>query len=315
MMVTKYTALFALGLLASAFGMPSSPPDPSYIKNCPGPMLPPGYGSVPNPDTPEAFLDYTEFKKAAFAASAPPGYDSIFVNLKSPIKGPNYYLGYHALKDYSISDCAEYCEETDGCEAFNIFFERSPKVDPNPKCKNPPSTTLITCSLWSLSPGKARAAASNDRGWRYEFHVVIAGSNGYIRGHKKDCPGYKIEYFGDSAINAPVDCKGEYTYMGYKRFDAGGYDVARCAKACSEQNEYNSAHPPTDGSKLRLCHFTNSYIEKKNGIPQAQYCALYSKAWHKKQATNNGQWQGKDHITISYSVGLTNVTGKHDACV
>jgi hypothetical protein len=307
------TILFAFGLSTSALVTPF----PSHGHNdtdltCPGPILPQGSGPVPDHDTPEAFLGYDVFGKAAVAATAPSGFTRVFYNAKAAIESPDY-LTYYELKSYDVSACEEYCDITDHCNTFNIFFERTPKVDPNDKCKNPPSTTLIKCSLFSSSV--VNANVSNDGQYRGDFHVVITGSNGYLRDPEDDCPGYKLDYFGHSAIGATVDCKGSYTYMGYKVYDASTYSLARCAKACSDQNEYNIAHPPTDGTEVQLCHFTNSYIEKKNGVPTGQYCALYSKAWHRQQATNDGQYRGGDIFTIEHSIGLRNVTGNYDACV
>ena len=302
----KSTALLAFGLSASALRFPGHNDTDSI---CPGTLLPQGAGPIPKPDTPKAFLEYDAFEQTAAAAAAPPSFTRIFYNAKAAIETPDY-LTYYTLDSYDVSACEDHCDNTDHCTTFNIFFERAPTVDPNEKCKDPPSTTLIKCSLYSSPNGNV----SNDGQYRSDFQVVIAGSNGYLRDPEDVYPGYKIDYYGHKAIEATVDCKGSYTYLGYKIFDASSYSLARCAKACSDQNAYNIAHPPGNGTKVQLCHFANSYIEKENGVPTGQKCTLYSKAWHRKQATNLGQHRGDDKITIAHSIGLTDVSGDYDAC-
>jgi len=39
---------------------------------------------------------------------------------------------------------------------------------------------------------------------------------------------------GEAAINAFIDCNGEYTYMGFQIFKPPTFDIQLCAKACSE---------------------------------------------------------------------------------
>jgi hypothetical protein len=277
-----------------------------------GPPLPKGYGPHPDPDTPEAFLKYEKFKAIAAAETAPEGFTRIFYNANAGIESPDY-LTYHLLESYDAFTCAEYCDDTEHCNTFNLYFERNPTVDPNPWCENPPSTTSIKCALFS-SP-VLNANVSNAGQYRDDFHVVIAGSNGYLREPEVDVPGYSKQWFGNAAIGATVDCEGHFTYMGYKSYNPSTYSLARCAKACTDQNIYNVAHAPGNGTAVQFCHFVNSYIEKENGVATTQKCALYSKASNKKQATNYGQFRDGGKVRIARSIGLTNVTGNYDACV
>jgi hypothetical protein len=279
---------------------------------CFGAALPEGYGPRPEPDTPEAFLKYDKFETIAAAETAPEGFTRIFYNANAAIESPDY-LTYRMLESYDASTCAEYCDNTEHCNIFNLFFERDPAIDPNSNCENPPSTTSIKCSLFS-SP-VVNANVSNAGQYRNKFHVVIAGSNGYLREPEDDVPGYDKQWFGNAAIGATVDCEGHYTYMGYKSYDPSTYSLARCAKACTEQTTYNIAHAPGNSTAMQLCHFVNSYIEKEDGVATAQKCALYSKAWKKQQATNYGQFRNGGKIRIARSIGLTNVIGNYDACV
>ena len=125
MISVQFFVLLTLGLSASAFKI--SHPANKYEKrlaNCPRTILPKGYGPVPEPDTPEAFLEYRDFVKIAVAAEAPPGFTRIFSNAKAAIESPEY-LTYYELKSYDVSACADYCDNIEKCETFNVFFERS----------------------------------------------------------------------------------------------------------------------------------------------------------------------------------------------
>ena len=86
-------------------------------------------------------------------------------------------MGLTTLKSYDVLTCASKCDQADGCQAFNIYIERDPSVDPNAQdCPNPPSTTNYKCTLWGAPV--AASQADNKGQWRDSFQVVIAGSNG-----------------------------------------------------------------------------------------------------------------------------------------
>lgn len=110
-----------------------------------------------------------------------------------------------------------------------------------------------------------------------------------------------------AAINAPLDCNGKDTYMGSKLLTTGVFDAGLCATACMSQNTYNLQHPPASGSP-QLCKFFTTYLMSKNGVPQGQYCALYSQTWDPSYATNTGQWRGSDQYTVSYASSYSNTT-------
>ena len=130
---------------------------------------------VPSPDTADAFLASPEFVSAAAAATAPPGYYSTFANLKA---SNNAYglLGFRTLDTYDAAACAARCDTDDHCSGFNLYFERSPTVDPGANCADPPSTTAIKCVWWGGLVNKDNAL--NDGQVRSNFRIVIAGSNG-----------------------------------------------------------------------------------------------------------------------------------------
>ena len=169
---------------------------------------------------------------------------------------------------------------------------------------------MIKCVYW----GGALSAdtAVNDGQYRRDFHVVIAGSNGYTSTSITTPPGYSPGVaLGNAAINAPLDCNKADTYMGVKIFSTGPFDAGRCAAACTAQSEYNLRHPPRTGSP-KTCQFFNTYVLYKNREPVGQYCSLYNETWAPAFATNKGQTRGSDKYTISYSFTFSNGTANAD---
>jgi hypothetical protein len=242
-----------------------------------------GKGPVPDPDTSEAFLAYADFATTANSASVPGGYYQTFQNLNASNSAYGY-SGFSTLDSYDTAECARRCNNVDSCSAFNIYFERDPVVEPGTGCENPDSHTEIKCVYWG---GYISAANADNVGqWRADFHVVIAGSNGYVKNAVKPIDGYDGVALGNKAINAPLNCLGQDTYMGVKIFTTSFYDPSLCAAACESQNEYNIAHPPSEGT-VKICRFFVTYLSEVNGRPEGQICAMYTQAWHKSYATND----------------------------
>ena len=92
--------------------------------------------------------------------------------------------------------------------------------------------------------------------------------------------------------------------------DNAPFDPQRCAAICEATSQYNIDHPGDDASRPpRLCKFYNTYILNKNYGSQGQICAMYTQYWDPSvYATNDGQWRGNDHYTISSSVFFHNTT-------
>ncbi|GAW23221.1 hypothetical protein ANO14919_127720 [Xylariales sp. No.14919] len=267
-----------------------------------------GAGPVPIPDTPEAFLAYPDFSSAANSAPVPTGYYLTFQNLNGSNSAYGY-SGYSTLDSYDTAECARRCNNVDSCLAFNIYFERDPSLVPGSVCPDPPSNTVIKCVYWG---GYISASNANNEGqWRDQFHVVIAGSNGYMKNQVAELPGWNGVSLGNAAINAPLNCLGQDTYMGSKIFTTSYFDVGLCAAACVSQNEYNTAHPPDTGAP-KLCRFFVTFLSERNGSPEGQYCAMYTQSWDSSYATNDGQWRGDDHYTNDYVFAYTNSTWKND---
>ena len=82
------------------------------------------------------------------SASTPDGYAPAFVNLAGALSASNY-MGLYTLTGYDTLGCASKCDQADGCQAFSVYIERDPRVDPNAdSCANPPSETNYKCTLW-----------------------------------------------------------------------------------------------------------------------------------------------------------------------
>jgi hypothetical protein len=246
-----------------------------------------GAGPTPSPDTDAAFLSYATFASTASGATTPPGYTNTFTNLQASVNAYGY-MGYTTIDTYDTALCATRCSGVDNCHGFNIFFERDPSVDPGTDCLNPPSTTEIKCTFWSGYVGTENAL--NDGQWRSDFHVVIAGSNGYMSTEPPAVDGFTVQALGNNAIVAPLDCNGKDTYMGSMTYTTNVFDPNLCAETCASTNEFDIAHPPA-GSEPMICTFFVTYLQSNNGVPQGQYCAMYSQTWDLSFATNNVSYQ------------------------
>ncbi|KAI0010758.1 hypothetical protein F4779DRAFT_638391 [Xylariaceae sp. FL0662B] len=264
---------------------------------------PTGAGPVPSPDTDDAFVHFGYFSTVSTIAPVPAGYNLSFFNLHASNIAYGY-LGYTTLDSYNTEACARQCDSITGCSGVNIYFERDPSVEPGPGCENPPSTTVIKCVFWG---GNVVAEnAKNDGQWRSDFHVVIAGSNGYMKTAIPPVPGFNGEPLGSLTIDATVDCNGKNTYIGSKIFTTSVFDPNLCAAACTSQNEYDLLHLLT--GEPMICRFFTTYLMAKNGNPEGQYCTLYTQYWNSSYATNDGQWRGEDHYTVGYAFSYVNAT-------
>jgi hypothetical protein len=257
------------------------------------------YNAVVDPA--ESFQTDSNLADVALSATVPSGYTQTFSN-KNAASQANGYMGYYMLSSYDTAACANKCNQALGCQAFNIFFERSPSIVPAPSCPNPPGTPNIFCVLWGgpVSTENAR----NDGQWRDQFHVVIAGSNGYVLTSS-------MSPLSAKAINAPLDCNGEDTYMGMRMFtDNAPFDPERCKAVCEATTQWDIEHNNDLTKPPKLCKFFDTYILSKNFQSQGQACFMYTQFWDPETyATNDGQWDGEgNHYTISSSVFFHNET-------
>jgi hypothetical protein len=138
--------------------------------------LPYGHGPRTRIDTPLGFLTNNAFLSYAKTALTPRGYVRVYTNEHGSSVSDSY-LRYDELNDYDSLDCARRCDETKGCKAFNIFFERTPALNVGPQCKTSLSSTTIKCALWGK---ELKGSDAKNVGYkRWDFWVVVAGSNAY----------------------------------------------------------------------------------------------------------------------------------------
>ncbi|KAI7785468.1 hypothetical protein LA080_006889 [Diaporthe eres] len=175
--------LIALGLiLAAPHSALAAPCDPQIS----------GYGPTTSPDTVDALHANFVYRATASNAPVPAGYSVFDNNGNAPfgINGtwsaahmPNMnYLGWRNLQSYDPSNCSAVCNSTSTCRAFNMFFQRSPTLEPSynasSACYNPPSTVEIMCTLWNTNI--TASAIEVNFGWpRGGFNVSIVASKYY----------------------------------------------------------------------------------------------------------------------------------------
>ncbi|KAL1301923.1 hypothetical protein AAFC00_002386 [Neodothiora populina] len=256
-------------------------------------VQPTGYGPVPSPDSAAAFLAYAPFASSASAAAVPAGYVQTFKNLNASNNAYGY-LGYTALKSYDSNLCASKCNAINACAAFNIYYERDPTVNPGPNCNNPASTTLIKCVFWG---GPVNAGnAQNSGQYRSNFHVVIAGSNGYVNKTIQSADGYSApNYYGTASIDAPSACSGNSSLISTKVFLSSPFDANLCSAVCDAQTASGSI----------ACQFFNTFLLLRNGVALGQYCRIYSTALPASYATYTGTNSGAYTYTIDHSYGFS----------
>lgn len=93
-----------------------------------------------------------------------------------------------------------------------------------------------------------------------------------------------------------TSCNGDPTYMGMRRWTEGEFDIERCAQHCRETNQFNSRN-----GQPQVCRFFNTFVQRRDGVSEGQMCALYTQRWGREYATNNGQWQGSQRVSITES--------------
>ncbi|KAB8304902.1 hypothetical protein EYC80_004228 [Monilinia laxa] len=250
--------------------------------------------SVNNPDTAAAFEADKNLANAALKAVTPADYVLVdgFQNIDSAAQSATY-LTYvsDSVTSYDPAICANACNAIQGCIAFNIFFERDPTLVPDTEdCPNPPSQTLIKCSLFG---GLLDALLATNCGqWQADFQVVIAGSNAYNAVTPPSIPGYRgVQSFGSATIDAPANTT---TYMGVEAFSqTQPYDPTVCAAACSSKSNPG-------------CAFFVSYILYENDQNGVFTCTYFTVPYGSDRAIETGQYDNQgNHYTIGHSFGFT----------
>ncbi|XP_014559136.1 hypothetical protein COCVIDRAFT_92776 [Bipolaris victoriae FI3] len=263
-----------------------------------GAPVPPG-GSV------EAYQDQDPtslLKSKALAVTAPSGYVEAFKGLNKATQQIGY-LTYKNIDgpDYNVQACADFCDSEKFCLGFNIYYERDPTVTPTSSCPDPEPQTNLKCALFGYPV--STNTAINDGQYREQFHVVVAGSNGYSKRQDdtvcKSAP--VVSRFNaptqlPAAIDAPTSSN---TYNGMRLFNENPYDPSLCAAACEAQTAFDKEHLVDADGHYRPCNFFTSYILTQNDVPLGTYCALYTQTWDTEYATNTGyHWENDEYRTI-----------------
>ncbi|CZT19180.1 uncharacterized protein RCC_05026 [Ramularia collo-cygni] len=276
---------------------------------------PDGYGPVPEPDTPAAFLAYSKLHSSAQAApTVIPStnnkqYTQVFKDLNGATSAQSY-LGLYTLKTYDVNECAAHCDCTDLCTAFNIYAERDPSLNPTnndstydpgyptvwgQSCPNPPSQTSFKCTLWGSSIDKT--SATNTGYTKEQFQVVITASDGYDKTNvtvpetppKCQTPPPKDTNCYGNAINSPKH------WLGAKFFP-GPFNALICSKYALEQKAINIA-----ANALQVPQMFNAYYLHKNGKPHGTYCSLYNDHIGCDAADYHGGHSGPDFFECKQS--------------
>ncbi|KAI9712005.1 MAG: hypothetical protein M1820_001713 [Bogoriella megaspora] len=283
----------AISTSSSTTSAATTPASASAPSSPPCAPQPDGYG--PANLTVEEFQTDREFSNDALNAPTPKGYVNTFKNLNASVNA-NSYLGYYNLKSYDTNLCAQHCDNTTLCTAFDIYVERDPSVDPTPGvCPNPDAITNYRCALWGS--GVEAAAAVNYGQYRDQFQVVIAGSNGYEKTNTTTpapCPGW----------TPPTSCPGAISGAPWNigsNFFPGPFDPALCAAYAKQQTAYNKAHADKGTGKYSPANMFNAYMMKKNGIAQGTFCTLFTTILDGKFGSYPGGWVGNNFFGIETS--------------
>jgi hypothetical protein len=256
-------------------------------------------------DSDNAFLAYPGFTSAAENAAIPSGYALVpeFQNLQAAASD-SHYMTYtsQGLTTYDPSVCAAACNAMQGCTSFNIFYQRTPLiVNPDtlapddtlcPADSSSPSTTLLQCAFYGTFLEKSMA--TNVGQYWGTFHLVIAGSNAYVKTSAPTLAGYEGPVsFNNAAINAPAPVN-EHGYLRAQTFGQNvPFDPSLCAASCEAQSDYNAAHPDLG---LGQCVFFNVYVLEENGANGVLTCTYFSTPYGTEFATMTGQYDQESNF-------------------
>ncbi|CAD0106524.1 unnamed protein product, partial [Aureobasidium uvarum] len=265
-------------------------------------------GHVTLPDTAAAFASDLWYGVQALTAILPTGYVQTFSNLTAS-NSADQYVGFTLMNSYDVAGCGQKCTAMDGCNSFNIYYERDPQYDPSVAgCANPPSTVNVKCVFWG---GAVTADNANNFGqMRDGFNVVIAGSNGYIAGsYATKLLAKATATSSSSAAASATDVAGNiYTLYYSSDSTQGSYSNAQasnsyadCMTACDADSQCNA--------------FT--YVGGANGVGSGT-CWLKSQLGNPSSSGNNvlsGVRSGKAVSSSSSSVVSTTSSSSSSSSV
>lgn len=221
---------------------------------------------IPNPNTPNGFLiDSSLFNKSKAASTYPAGYSTAFTNAYGSIVASNY-LGFYPLSAYDPSACANICNGVAACQAFNIYYERTPSLTPGTSCRNPSAASEVRCTLYGSKLDVSQT--TNVGSWRFDFMVVVQGSNGYNKNALPSTPsGYSAPIPLAGAVDVSQTPALVNSYINSNFYLTTAFNPQVCADMCTAATVANSLKP---------CNYFNALEINLNGIFQGTYCQLYN---------------------------------------
>ncbi|KAG9958092.1 hypothetical protein KCU61_g8618, partial [Aureobasidium melanogenum] len=139
---------------------------------------PAGASGMPSDLSASTFATDGFYSDIFINAQNPDGWVQFFRNINAS-SSASAYKGHALLSSYDVQKYADKCSAINGCNAFNIFFERDPSLAPNKDyCLDPQAVVSVKCAFWGGTV--TRLNANNFGQYRASFRVLIAGSNGYV---------------------------------------------------------------------------------------------------------------------------------------
>ncbi|CAE7021930.1 hypothetical protein CFE70_003075 [Pyrenophora teres f. teres 0-1] len=137
----------------------------------------------PVPNTLEGFKNESLYTFVSRDSKSIPGYEAVTYGADCAIASSKY-MTYVALKEYDPKTCADKCDAHAGCDAFNIYIQREPGVQPSHWCPNPTAIAVTKCALYSEPVTKSQCTNEGQRIGPVDrhnraFEVAIRGSNAY----------------------------------------------------------------------------------------------------------------------------------------
>ncbi|KAK5118848.1 hypothetical protein LTR62_000057 [Meristemomyces frigidus] len=268
---------------------------------------PDGYGPKVVPDTPAAFSAYPAFQANANSAVTPANYDLVFKDLNAATSA-NSYLGFYTLKTYDVNGCANHCDTTNLCTAFNIYIERDPSLNPTANgdssnstggyCPDPSSITNYKCSLWGASID-ATSATNTGQG-RLNFTTVVVASNGYDKTNH-------TTPVAPPAYDPPKNCTGGAISAGGNywlgsTFYPGPFNPTVCGIYAQAQVALNKQTAKAKGASCYTpVNMFNAYTIHKNGVAQGTYCSIFNTVLSPAYSGFRGAWSGNEFFGVRQS--------------
>lgn len=203
----------------------------------------------------------------------PPGYTLAFSDQYASLNADRY-ITFTQLPSMNATACAAFCDSVDDCKAFNIYFERTPSLDPGPNCPNPAAASSVYCTLWGAPINVSQL--SNGGEWRTNFMIVKQGSVGF---NKVATPPKVDGFNAPQALAGAVDTtKSTLTgkFLG-AQFYAQSFNPQLCADFCTTTTA-NNKKTGLLGKLLQFqpCNYFNVLDISLNGKSQGTYCQLYN---------------------------------------